>query len=165
MTLDATVSGAASDTYITLAEWETYASNAGWVTVGTDAVKEVYLRRAAQYLDRSYRYVGYRNIELQARAWPRQMDRAIDGYWVDDDVVPQDIKDAQAEMAWLIHGGADPFATLEQGGVKSTSVKAGEVESTTVYDSGRAVPRYQSIDGLLSRYLASGAGQVQLRRG
>jgi len=165
MTLDVTISGTASDSYITLAEWETYASNAGWVTVGTDAAKEVYLRRAAQYLDREFSYVGYAAEETQAMKWPRHLGKYIEGYWIDETVIPQDIKNAQAEMAWLIHEGTDLFASTDAGAVASLSVQAGSVSSTTTYEGARAKPRHRAIDGLLRPYLAAGMGQTRLVRG
>jgi len=164
MTLDATISGAASDTYITLAEWETYATNMGWVTVGTDAVKEVYLRRATQYLDREFLYLGYPAEEAQALQWPRHLGKYIDGYWIEATEIPQKLKDAQAEMAWLIHEGLDPFASTDAGAVKSLAVQAGSVSSTTVYEGGRVNPRQMAIRGLVSRYLAAGSGNARLVR-
>jgi len=165
MTLTVTVGGASSDSYITLAEWETYATNAGWTTAGTDVVKEVYLRDAAKYIDRHYKWTGTSQYQTQARAWPRLTSIYVDGWSVDADTIPQDIKDAQAEIAWLVHEGLNPTATVTSGAVKSKSVAAGPVSSTTEYvGGGRETPRIVAVEGLLAPYISVGGSQVRMQR-
>jgi len=66
MTLDATIGGAASDSYGTLSEFQAYAANVGFSLTSTDAEQEISLRRAAQYLDRQYGFVCDRKVEKQA---------------------------------------------------------------------------------------------------
>lgn len=168
MALVTTIGGATSDSYITLAEWQAYwtARNVDLTAHGHDASHEANLRRAADHMDRAYRFVGYKQYQTQSRAWPRITTVYVDGWPINADTIPQGIKDAQAELAYLIHEGLDPMATVTNGAVKVQQSKAGPVETTTEYQVGRETPRLVAIEGLLAPYLgAGGAGQVRLLRG
>jgi hypothetical protein len=164
MTLTTTIGGASSDSYATLAEFQAYASAMGWTLSGTDAGDEVNLRRAAQYLDRNYDFAGIRQYQTQARDWPRIVSVLVDDWPVNPDTIPQAIKDAQCELAYLIQGGLDPFATIS-GAVGRKRVKAGPVETETEYLGGLGKPRFVAIEGLLRPFLAAGQGQQRMVRG
>lgn len=161
MTLTTTVGGAASDSYATLAEYTARAAAMGWSLAGTDAANEVNLRRAAVVLD-MMAWAGQRQYSTQAMAWPRLGMPYVDGWSVDADTVPQAVKDAQCELAYLIQGGADPLATVD-GVVSSTRSKVGPIEKETAYLGGKATARYPGVDRLLRPYLAGGGGVRVLR--
>lgn len=163
MALDATVAGENADSYATLAEYQARATAFGWTLSGTDATDEINLRRAAIVLDASYGWKGLRGSEFQARDWPRDYVGYVDGWWIDSDIVPQAIKDAQMEMAFLIQGGADPLATV-QAPVKRERKKADVLEIETEYAGGKALPRFTAVDRILRDYVRAGAGQVHLAR-
>lgn len=163
MALDATVAGASADSYVTLAEYQARAAAFGWSLSGVDATDEVNLRRAAVILDASYGWKGLRGSEFQARDWPRDNVGYVDGWWVDSDVVPQAIKDAQMEMAFLIQGGADPLATVTAP-IKRERKKADVLEIETEYAGGKALPRFTAVDRILRDYVRAGAGQIHLAR-
>lgn len=166
MALDTTIGGAASDSYITLAEWQTYwtARGVDLTAHGHDSSHEANLRQAADWIDRNYRFVGYKQYQTQARAWPRITDHLIDGWPINADTLPQAVKDAQAELAYLIHEGLTPWATID-GGVASTRVKAGPVESETTFAGQKAPPRLVAIEGLLRDYIGGGSAyQVRASR-
>lgn len=169
MALDTTVGGAASDSYITLAEWQAYWLDRGidLTQHGHDPSHEANLRRAADWIDRGYPFRGYRQYQTQARAWPRLFEHGfyVDGWPINPDTIPQDIKDAQAELAYLIHEGADPFATIAGGSVKRQRSKAGPVETETEYQNPLASPRYVAADTLLRPYVSSNSAQVRMGRG
>lgn len=162
MTLTATVAGAASDTYATLAEYEARAAAMGWTLSDTDATNEAHLRRAAVALDNS-QWAGVRQYSTQARDWPRVNMPLVDGWEVPVDSVPQAVKDAQCEMAYLILGGADPMATLD-GVVASVRSKVGPIEKETAYQGGKATPRYLAVERLIAPYVTGGAGSLRLVR-
>ena len=170
MALDTTVGGATSDSYGTLAEYETYvvaAIDANFNGHGHDATHELNLRRAAQYLDRKYSFVGMQQYQSQSRSWPRLTDALIDGWPIDPDTVPDAIKHAQFEVAYSMEvGGISPMATLTTGAVKLTRSKAGPVEAETEYMMARDTPRFVAVEGLLRGYVRSGrSGQVRMGRG
>lgn len=163
MTLTTTIGGASSDSYITLAEWTTYATAQGWTLTGTDDQKEAYLRRAALAVDVSYTFIGTQQYQDQRRAWPRLYAGYVEGWPVNPDTIPQEVKDAQAELAFLIMGGADPLATYE-GAIGSERSKVGPIERDRTYLGGKARPRYTAVDRLLSPYVVGGVGSTRLMR-
>ena len=164
MTLDATVAGASADSYVALAEYQARAVSLGWALSGADATDEVNLRKAAIALDATYDWAGLRGSENQALDWPRDDVGYVDGWWIDGDIVPQAIKAAQMEMAFLIQGGADPLATID-GVVRRKSEKVGPITEETEYAGGQALPRFTRVDRILRPYLRSGAGQTKMVRG
>lgn len=167
MALDTTIGGASSDSYITLVEWQDYwlARGIDLTAHGHDSSHENNLRRAVDYIDRKHSFVGYKQYQTQALSWPRVTTLYVDGWPVNADTIPQDIKDAQAEIAYLIHEGLDPFATVTTGATKSTTAKAGPVETSTEYFNGRETPRLVAAEGLLAPYIGHGGGQVRVLRG
>ncbi|WP_212525855.1 DnaT-like ssDNA-binding protein [Actibacterium sp. MT2.3-13A] len=163
MALVTTIGGASSDSYGTLADYQAYAASMGWTLSGVDATDEQNLRRATQVLDRGFSFIGYRQYQTQALAWPRIVSDLVKDWPVDADTIPQDIIDAQFEVAYLIQGGLDAFATITAT-VSRTRVKAGPVESETEYTGGKATPRLVAVEGLLGPYLKAGRGQIALVR-
>ena len=159
MAVIAVVGGTASDTYATLAEYEARATAMGWTLAATDAANEVNLRRAAAYLDGEYAFVGMRQYQTQARAWPRLVNVLVDDWPIDPDTVPQGVKDAQCEMAYLMQGGLDPFATITD---SRTRAKVGPIEVETT-PTGR--PRIVAVSLMLRDYIRHGGGQVAMVRG
>lgn len=170
MALTETPKSASADTYATQAEYEAYATAMGLtLTATTDAAKEGNLRRARLYLDRAYVWHGTPTTSTQALAWPRSMSVLVDGYSVDVDTVPQRIKDAQCELAYLIDGGEDPFSTLEGGAVKRKREKVDVLEDETEYADGTGRDRsaYRAVDQLVAPYAqhkAGGSGSIGLVR-
>jgi len=160
MALDTTIGGASSDSYATLAEYQAYLAAIGLSPTGVDATDEQNLRRARQYLDRSYSWLGYKVNSTQRLSWPRTIGEYIDGYPVQPTEIPQPIKDAQCEMAYLIQGGADPFETLTGGAVKRKREKVDVVEEETEYSSTRDRDAYPAVDQLVSSYATGKAGSM-----
>lgn len=164
MTLTTTVGGASSDSYITLAEWQTYWTNRGvdLTAHGHDSSHEANLRQAADWIDRNYSFVGTSQYQTQSRAWPRITDKLVDGWPINVDTVPQAIKDAQAELAYLIHEGLTPWATVTAV-VESERSKAGPVESETTYQGGKSTPRIVVLEGILRDYIKGGGATAVYR--
>jgi hypothetical protein len=164
MSLDTTIGGTSADSYIALAAWEAYvlANITATALSGTDAAKEISLRRAAQVLNRKWRWQGTKVNENQAMQWPRHTTVIVDGWTFTSEEIPQAIQDAQAELAYLIHvDGLDAFATVTGGAAKR--VKAGPVE--TEYGTIRETPRLVAVEGLIAPFIMGGGGQVRVARG
>lgn len=165
MALDTTIGAATCDSYITLAEMRDYWSARNVDLSGVaDATLEAHLRRAVQYITQTYNFVGMRQYQFQAQSWPRLTTHLVDGWPINPDTVPQDIKDAQAELAYLIHGGANPFATVEGGSVVRKKDSAGPVSTEVEYTNFRETPRFVAIEGLLARYTTMGGAQIKMVR-
>lgn len=164
MAIDATVGGASANSFGTLLEFQAYGALRGWTLVD-DATDEINMLKAMDALKRNYEYIGYKSTEVQALPFPRVTNIYIDGYIVASDIVPQQLKDAEFEMAFLIQGGATPFATVEKGAVKSSRVKAGSVESETTYSGALETPRYIAVEGLLDPFILGGLNSATVKVG
>jgi hypothetical protein len=171
MALDATVGGANADSYATTAEFKSYADSIGFLytSVYSDAVIEIAMRKATQYLDRAYRgkWKGFRTDRDQALAWPRSSSQDLpvnyltpsfttgvideDGYEIPSNTIPKQVKQAEYEATILSLQGSDLLPNYPRGNaVKRKKVKAGPVESETEYmDGASARDRYLTIEGLL----------------
>jgi len=167
MAVTVTVGGAGSDSYATLAEYQTYAleiHNDAFTGHGHDAQHEAELRMAARYLDTFYKWPGSTRYQAQARAWPRLQELVVDGWPVPIDTIPQAIKDAQCEIAYQIHQGATPFATIDTGAAIREKVDVIEVEYAP--GTARNRPAFQAADRMVADYTMgkSGLGLVKVLR-
>jgi len=161
MALDTTIGAATAVSYATEAEYIAYAAAMGWTLSGDN---EVNLRQAAKALDANNSFVGVTQYQFQARAWPRLWTGLVRGWSIDPDTIPQPIKDAQCEMAYLIQGGADPLATID-GLVKRKREKLDVIEEETEYFGGQGKPSYPAVTRLLRGYIIGGPGQAAMVRG
>lgn len=168
MALDITVGGTSTNSYITLAQWQAYwaARDIDLSQGGHDDAHEANLVQAADFINRNYEFVGEQQYRYQAMKWPRLTGIMLVNDWpIDPDTIPQGIKDAQAEMAYLIHEGAKPFATVEGGAKVREKSKAGPVETEVEYTNFRETPRFVAVEGLLSPYTSYGGSQIKVMRG
>ena len=146
-----------SESYISVSDasnYHTVRGNTAWAALTTDALREAALRRATDYMRQAYRsrWQGYKVNEDQALDWPRY-DVEVEGYAVDSDIVPTEVKNACAELA-LKASAADLNPDLTQGVL---SEQVGSIQVT--YD--KASPqftRYRAIDAMLAPYLKAGGG-------
>jgi hypothetical protein len=142
-----------ADTYVTLAVYQAYGAALGWTLGADDNADEINLRRAYQGINRNWTYKGKPVDADQTGAFPR----------INSEGIPQRVKDAQIELAFLVQGGLDLFATVESI-TTSETIKVGPISlGSDSLPTGRA--RVVAVQGLLRPYLAAGAGQVSLVRG
>ena len=161
-----------ANSFITVAEWEAYLSLYGKTATGDTTAKETNLIKAQRAISTRYSFNGTPVEQGQATCLPREWTKKIKGFTVANNVVPQDFKDAQAELAFDIQEGADPFANATEGAkgpVTGERSKAGPVETETQYGSGgapfnpRSMSNYTAVNDLLRPYLAAGANGLQVR--
>ncbi len=130
MALDATVGGASSDSYITVADADTYhgttLNSTDWDSAVT-ATKEKALKSATRLLDERIEWNGSKYTEAQSLRWPRSNVTDPDGYAVGTDEIPTAITNATAEFAKRLIS-SDTTGNAEGKGV--SSVKAGSVDIT-----------------------------------
>lgn len=151
---------ASADSYVTLEEYEAYGAARGWTLRDTDAANEQDIRRGYDVLNRKWAFRGEQvNEDVQTGEFPRYIVKNRFEYVVPADDVPQRVKDAQCELAYIIKSGTDPLATITQ---STTRKKVGPIEVETV---PTGTPRLVAVEGLLRPYLSAGAGQVALVRG
>lgn len=142
ITIDATVGGASSNSYVTLAEAETYfekrMSIDNWT--GTDAVKNIALANALMILDREF-FNGIKTNTsgvVQALKWPRAGVLDEDGRAITSTTIPERIKDAQCELTLSLLDG-DTTQT-EDALKKFERMKVGEIDLTPRKGSKNLLP-------------------------
>lgn len=143
--------------YVAVADADAYHTamgNTAWT--GTDAAKEIALRRATQYLDNRYTYRGTRLTSTQALEWPRV------GYelgWRTEAWPVPNLKAACCELALRALTAA-----------LQTDVKADQLIEQTIdvitqkWASKSGQMRYPVVDSLLSRYTVGGSGALRIER-
>jgi len=132
MAIDATVGGASSNSYATLAEadayfaaglradtWDSYAPNK----------KEAALLEAAADLDLEI-YLGSKTDTDQALKFPRASIRDVDGNLLADDAIPQNVKSAQCELAFVKLSDPDSLEVDGLARYKQISLGQGEIDVT-----------------------------------
>lgn len=138
--------------------WENHGAPATWT--GTQAVKEAALRIATQYLDNTYllRWRGTRAKQAQALDWPRVGAVDPDGYEFSSSALPQELKDATAEVAWRYLKGTAlmPDVTAEDRQLSAERVKIGplEVDQEWAGTKGSGI-RFALIDAILDALIFS----------
>lgn len=164
MALDTTIGGTSSDSYATTAEYSARAAAMGWTIEGLTAANEVNLRRAAVVIDKTYHFLGLKQYQFQTRSWPRLVNDLVEDWPIDPDTIPQPIKDAQMELAFILQGGVDPLETVTAP-IKREEKQVGSLRTETEYAGYKSTPRLTAVDRILRPYLAIGPGQARAVRG
>ena len=104
MAIIATPGASDANSYVTLAEANAYHDvrlhNALW-TAADDPTKEKALIWSTETLDANMNWKERRSEQTQALQWPRQGVHDRDGFLIDSDVVPVQVKKAQSVLAFL----------------------------------------------------------------
>lgn len=159
MTIIATPGAQDANSYLTVAEADTYHAgrlhNTAWT--GADGpTKEAALLWATRLLDRE-QWTGYRTNELQGLRWPRSQVYDQDDFWIHQDVVPKFLKDATAELAFLLvqadrsaDAGTEGFSKIKVGPIELeiNSIDRVKTVSPEVY---RMISYYLESSTTLSR--------------
>lgn len=132
--------------------------NSSWT--GTDPEKEAALRQATAYMEQAYRsaWKGTKLFRAQALSWPRY-GATVDGWDIDSTVVPDDIKNACADLAVralteTLNADQTRAVIREKVGPLETEYSAYSSQST----------RYTAIDMALAPYLRGGGSMARLAR-
>jgi hypothetical protein len=117
------------DSYISTSTADTYNGNqrnrSDWNDLSADE-KAAALRRATTFLDHGYDWKGDVNDTDNNHAWPRKNVDDDEGRGMDNTTIPQRIKDATAELAYIDAVESELLPVTESG--ETQSVKAGSVE-------------------------------------
>ncbi len=124
MALDATVNGASADSYVSVADADTYHTNHLYATDWTGATtanKEIALKMSTRILDEKVDWVGLKTTEEQALRWGRSAVLDLDEFQVLTTVIPDAIKNATAEFARHLIG-SNLTSNSDSKGLESLSV-------------------------------------------
>ena len=172
LTIDATAGGTSANSFITLAEAETYMEGRGnkalW-TAASDGDKNITLVEATREISVKC-FLGVRADDTQALSWPRDWvinpDDPNNDYY-DNTEIPVRVKDAQAELAFqYIKAGTTDVAAIDP----ATNVKRKQVDVlVTEYFSPGTQPlgiaRYPMVLNWLRPLLENTGIATQVTRG
>lgn len=147
-----------SNSYISAADFETYATDRG-VTVSGNSV--VLLIQAMDYIEQQP-FKGVKGSNEQSLQWPRY-DVYIDSYYVSSTTIPQLLKDALCEVALGIDAGNNPLSSVER---STKREKVGDIE--VEYMSGSRDQVYlKAAEYKLKKLMSSAASgmNVSVQRG
>lgn len=160
MTITATPGSTTADSYVTLADADSYHANrlhnATWIAA-SDSDKEAALKWATRLLDRE-NWVGTRSTESQALRWPRLYVDDRDGYPIDSATIPQFLKNATSELAFLLIA-TDRTADSGTEGFKKIKVDSIELEIDSVDRIGSVS---KEVNSMIEGYMQQG---FRLQRG
>lgn len=131
VTIVATPGAANANSYVTLAEFDVYLDTLLNNTIVVDATTEENRKRAlvqaTRVLDAVMCWTGTAASSTQALNWPRSGMLSKNGYAIADNVIPQELKNAQMELARLLML-SDVTAPNDADVQGITKIKAGPVE-------------------------------------
>lgn len=145
-----------ANSYVSVADFETFATDHGYTLSGTSTQKEQALVRATAYIDGTFRsmFGGVRTHGRdQALEFPRSglVDR--EGWGIDSDEMPAELKNATCEAAKReLASSGSLVPDIKAGGGVLKRVKAGSVE--VEYDNdGSLTKTFQAIEQALGSLL------------
>jgi len=156
-----------ANSFVTVADFRTYAAARGVTLPAGDAEVEVLLIKAMDYLaEMETRFIGAKLEELQELPWPRMsVPNVSPPYWWEE-IIPPAIKKAQ--MALAIHALAGPLTVANRPDDKGavTGVEVGPVKTTYAAPKvAFAQPRFDDVTRLLGRLLRGGSSALLASRG
>lgn len=130
MSLDATIGGTSSDSYVTVAQADSYHANhlhASTWTNAVEATKEVALKMATRLLDERITWSGAIAVTSQALRWPRSSVYTEDNVLIESTVIPTAVINATSEFARHLIG-SDLTVDTEGKGIKSLDIDTISIE-------------------------------------
>lgn len=143
-----------ANTYVSDSDYTTYATARG-KSVGADATtREQELIQAMDYIE-ALSFKGTKNTKAQALQWPRS-DVYVDGFEVEDDEIPQLLKDGQMEVAILIAGGTNPLGIID----RATSREKLDTLEVEYQESANPTVIARTINAKLKKLINSASGRL-----
>jgi hypothetical protein len=140
-------------------------SNAAWAAL-TPTEQETYLMWASRYLDQHVDWYGDKTVEDSALRWPREYVYDIDGILIADDVIPEQLKRATAQLAIFLISSQEA-QTGGQSSILPEGIKRVKADVVEVEFSDGSSTDSRTGSGLLPvnmRYLIQGIGTVMTGR-
>lgn len=142
------------DSYNTL-----YVGSAAWLA-GSSTEKDLWARRATQYLDLNWgtSWLGYKNLQTQALDWPRTgvYDRA--GRSVSSAALPIALKKAHSELS--IRAASEELmpdvAADDSAAIVEEDLKVGPLQDRVKYSGGKSnFNQYTRVQAIISELIGS----------
>lgn len=136
-----------ANSYVTEADLTTYAADRGVTLTGS---ADVLLIQAMDYIE-AQSFIGTKYTDDQPLQWPRA-GVVIDGYPINANTIPAELKKGQMATALAVDAGNDPLATIKRS-VKREKVDVVEVE---YMDNAAAEQINRTINAALHKLLQAG---------
>ena len=114
-----------ANSYVTAAEWDTWATDRGISHTHSSSKIEEGILRAMDYFE-SLEFLGQKHEDTQSLQWPRDYVY-IDGYSVESDEIPKEVKAAMYEATKMELDGNSP---IKEQGRATLSEKIGDIQVT-----------------------------------
>ena len=155
-----------AESYASVTELRAYAARRGVTVPATDPACELLLIKAIDYLQaQEGRFKGERTRRDQVLAWPRYSVVA-NGYSVDSNSIPVDIKNAQMALA-IEAQTVDLMPTRDAADQRGPVTEETVDVLTTKYGPpavNRSVTSFAKANGLLDKFYKFGGGQIAVVR-
>jgi len=121
-----------TDAYDTLTNVDAYHAgrgNTAWAAVVDDAAREVYIRKATDWVDRTFNFIGDLATGTQRLKWPRQYAE-VEGFTIPTNMIPWQVAEATAIVADLYRVGTfdmEGIVTNDSSAINKTKVDVIEV--------------------------------------
>jgi len=140
---------AASDSYVSLADFETFIANRNITTTATDAAKEAALREATSFVDAGYLFPSTPLLAAQALSFPRFSQYYIEGKLIDIGV-PAKLEEAVCLLAnEALSGSLTPMD--DTSAIKRIREKVDVIEEETEYAGAKGARKFIAVDRLLAQ--------------
>jgi len=150
----------AANSYITVDEYRDWSSarfGPRSTEKGCDEDIEALILRATDYFE-SQPFIGLKVTRDQTMQWPRQ-SVTIDGYYVDADSIPSEVKNSIYELAYAEEIGEGELNTVDR---EVTSETVGPI-SVTYRENASARNLNVSTSKAMRKLLAGGGGLMVMR--
>lgn len=137
-----------AESYVSIADCQTYATAHGLTFAGTEPEQEAKLRNATTYLDTEYAYTGDRMTDAQALEWPRT---------VEPGAIPRNIF---AACCYLACRPGQLWADVDSAAVTEETI--GPLTTKYAAPGNGGQTRFAAVDALVKRWL-SGGGSSSIR--
>lgn len=135
-----------TDAYDTLANVRAYwaardsTASAAWIALA-DAEAEILIRKATDYVDRNWHYIGDKATGAQRLKWPRKFAE-VEGFLLDEATIPWQVQEATAIIAELYRLGTVDLEGIVTDDAAAISMQKVDV-ITVQYDTSK---RLQGAD-------------------
>lgn len=135
---------------------ENYGNSTDW-SGATKALKENAIREATRFMNMEYEWKGYRVYTTQALQWPRDEMYDGEGNYVENNIIPEKVKEACAYLALKVIEGSNLLEDLENvSKVKRTKDVIGPLTEEIEFAGDGEAPgvNWQIADKLVKPYLS-----------
>jgi len=152
---DGTLTDTDANTYATLSYVTTYCSNLGlseWADAASDTVREAAILRAMAYIE-SKSYKGVKAEADDPLKWPREGVYDEDGYAIENDDIPTNLKKALARASYEEIKSSGILEPRLESGIKREKIDV--IETEYFQSSALSQTIFQAVDNYLQGLLKS----------